>query len=970
MLRYGLAASASVIALGSMPSVHAQTTAMPETAVQSDKLEEVVVTSRRRAEKLQDVPLTVSAFSAAKLESLSIVDKNTLSDFTPGLQFTDYSNGRADRGDFHFIVFRGLNVGANYSRSAASLTFLDGAPVIAGDVLIGDNVERIEVLKGPQNVYFGRSVMTGAINYVTKNPGNEYKGTIEVEAGNFNYYQVSGHLEGPIVENKLALAIDGLTTSKDGQYQSAQQPNTYLGGRKTQSIAGTFYATPTDDLSAKLFINRYAYDDGPSLGGTLPAASGVYNPAIPPLVPSATGYASTCNPGGPSGRVGGSPTGALIGNFYPCGAFGAIPSQYITDYVNYTAREATALSHPPGVPMIFGNDYCNKIGLCADTIATHLILNYELPDGIKLNEITAFHRRDVADMSGAVYENTANVKNPLYGNPAYPYAPPLYTSDYNISNRTQDYSTEFRASSADDQQLRWTIGANYVHLDEITQLMFYTDTGNLPAPYSPTRQLGGSFSDTTGVFGGLYYEPIEGLTFSAELRWQDDKLTTLGSQTTSHVFVADYYSRSPRAAVDYKITPDITVFGSYALGVRPGGFNAGLVNYPAGLVAEISAQTGAASVTYKQEKLTTFEVGVKGKFFDDKVFATVTGYWGKLRNEQTTSTALITDPLYVPNFGGRFDITGNGGQVDIDGVEADAQWKVTRILELSGSLAWNQTKIVESPYVFAAYAVTGNPYYDLGKSLTGYPTYSASLAADLRDGLTANLDWYAHADVSYKGKQFIDQENLSWVPATTLVNLNAGVENETYAVGGFVTNLTNNKNIVGAQVSSDPLSGSTNTLRFGLANLRAYGIKLKYKFNAGSMATETKAAAYVPPPVMAAAAPVAHSYQVFFDFNKSDLTPEAVKVVDQAAANAAPAKVTRIDVTGHTDTVGSDAYNMRLSRRRAESVAAELEARGIPSSEIAIFAKGKKDLLVPTADGVREPQNRRVQIVYEGGPTS
>jgi outer membrane protein OmpA-like peptidoglycan-associated protein len=80
--------------------------------------------------------------------------------------------------------------------------------------------------------------------------------------------------------------------------------------------------------------------------------------------------------------------------------------------------------------------------------------------------------------------------------------------------------------------------------------------------------------------------------------------------------------------------------------------------------------------------------------------------------------------------------------------------------------------------------------------------------------------------------------------------------------------------------------------------------------------------------------------------------------------------VTEIEVTGHTDTVGSDAYNMRLSRRRAESVAAELEKMGIPSSEIAIFAKGKKDLLVPTADGVKEPQNRRVQIVYAGGPNS
>jgi outer membrane protein OmpA-like peptidoglycan-associated protein len=109
---------------------------------------------------------------------------------------------------------------------------------------------------------------------------------------------------------------------------------------------------------------------------------------------------------------------------------------------------------------------------------------------------------------------------------------------------------------------------------------------------------------------------------------------------------------------------------------------------------------------------------------------------------------------------------------------------------------------------------------------------------------------------------------------------------------------------------------------------------------------------------------------VFFDFNRSDLTPEAVRVVDQAAANAGPAYATEITVTGHTDTVGSDAYNMRLSRRRAESVAAELEKRGVASSEIEIVAKGKRDLLVPTGDGVREPQNRRVQIVYGSGSTS
>jgi outer membrane protein OmpA-like peptidoglycan-associated protein len=134
-------------------------------------------------------------------------------------------------------------------------------------------------------------------------------------------------------------------------------------------------------------------------------------------------------------------------------------------------------------------------------------------------------------------------------------------------------------------------------------------------------------------------------------------------------------------------------------------------------------------------------------------------------------------------------------------------------------------------------------------------------------------------------------------------------------------------------------------------------------------APETAPSAYVPPPAQAVA-PAPRSYLVFFDFNKSDLAPQAIGIVDTAARNASANKVTQLTVTGHTDTVGSDAYNMRLSRRRAESVAAQLEKDGIPASEIEIVAKGKRDLLVPTTDGVREPRNRRVQIVYAGGAGS
>jgi outer membrane protein OmpA-like peptidoglycan-associated protein len=176
----------------------------------------------------------------------------------------------------------------------------------------------------------------------------------------------------------------------------------------------------------------------------------------------------------------------------------------------------------------------------------------------------------------------------------------------------------------------------------------------------------------------------------------------------------------------------------------------------------------------------------------------------------------------------------------------------------------------------------------------------------------------------------------------------------------FMTNVTDDTHPTGAIAIYASLGFTSLTYN----EPRMYGFSLKYRFQ-NAQAPEETPTAYVPPPVQApAAAP--HSYLVFFDFNKSDLSQAASQIVDQAAQNAAPEHVTRLTVTGHTDTVGSDAYNMRLSRRRAEAVAARLEHDGIGASEIEIVAKGKRDLLVPTADGVREPQNRRVQIVYSG----
>ncbi|MGK9165574.1 outer membrane beta-barrel protein [Inquilinus limosus] len=143
------------------------------------------------------------------------------------------------------------------------------------------------------------------------------------------------------------------------------------------------------------------------------------------------------------------------------------------------------------------------------------------------------------------------------------------------------------------------------------------------------------------------------------------------------------------------------------------------------------------------------------------------------------------------------------------------------------------------------------------------------------------------------------------------------------------------------------------------------GVKLKYDSSnnhtilLGVRYTFAPAPAVVEEPVVVQG----RSYLVFFDFDSSRLTPEARQIVASAAADALQGKTTRIDVTGHTDRSGSDRYNQALSVRRAEAVRRELVADGVADNLIVTRGVGESDPLVPTADGVREPQNRRVEIV-------
>ncbi len=120
-----------------------------------------------------------------------------------------------------------------------------------------------------------------------------------------------------------------------------------------------------------------------------------------------------------------------------------------------------------------------------------------------------------------------------------------------------------------------------------------------------------------------------------------------------------------------------------------------------------------------------------------------------------------------------------------------------------------------------------------------------------------------------------------------------------------------------------------------------------------------------PAPVAAPAPAPTRTYLVFFDWDKADLTERARQIISQAAQNSTRVKYTRIEVNGYTDRSGTPAYNQKLSIRRAQSVAAELVKDGVPQGAIDIQGFGETHPLVPTAAGVREPQNRRVEIILK-----
>ena len=580
------------------------------------------------------------------------------------------------------------------------------------------------------------------------------------------------------------------------------------------------------------------------------------------------------------------------------------------------------------------------------TIGHSLTAQYELTDDIKLKSITAY-RSQREDTGGNAIDGGTWVGTPFTAATLGIPAGTPWTLISSIARRTQHQWSEEAQLIGNTGPFDWIAGVYYfneIGYQNDPVLSGFFGSGILtPAALraelqSPAAYVLGTIdaADNTSIatYAHGTYHLGDSIDLAAGLRFTNDQ-RSYDHLVPGSVFSqqADFYHTDWDASATYKFTPDISAYAKASTGYLAGGSLAGF--------------------NFKPETNASYEVGLKSEFFDHKVRANIVGFYEHVRNVQITEFDT-THGTYIIN----------GGGENIQGVELETRAIVAPGLQLTANYGYARSPSNVNP-------VTG---LDIGAL---YPSQNLALGAqydtpplfgDTYASFRVDANWTSgYAGLSGLPDTAVNNALIAATstPAEWTVNLRATLVDIPMGptkgrISLWTKNLLDNQNIAFSREIFYTVG------QFEIP--RTFGVDLSVDFGGESSEAEP-AAAYVPPPVVAPA-PAPRSYLVFFDFNKSDLTPQAVQIVDQAAKNAGTAHVTQLTVTGHTDTVGSDAYNMRLSRRRAESVAAQLEKDGIPSSEIEIVAKGKRDLLVPTADGVKEPQNRRVQIVYSGGPTS
>ena len=244
-----LAISVATLALSTSTSAFSQKAAAAEEETPADG--EIIVVAQGRAQALADVPLAISAVTAETLQNTGANDIRQLNQVAPSLLVS--STGSEANGSARV---RGIGtVGDNPGLESSVAVFIDGVYRSRSGIGLNElgEIERVELLRGPQGTLFGRNASAGLINIISKKPSFTFGANAEGTYGNYNYIRASGGVTGPITD-KLAARIDGVYVKRDGFYNDAAN-NTDVNDRNRYFVRGQLLFEPSNELSIRLIAD-------------------------------------------------------------------------------------------------------------------------------------------------------------------------------------------------------------------------------------------------------------------------------------------------------------------------------------------------------------------------------------------------------------------------------------------------------------------------------------------------------------------------------------------------------------------------------------------------------------------------------------------------------------------------------------------------------------------------------------------
>ena len=248
-----------ILSLAFLTPLQAEPLNQKQKSMEEYKIETITVTAQKQDEDLQNVPISISVFDSSDLEDLQVDSISDIAPFVPNLMVFD--NGISGQAP---PTVRGLSTDIDTNNSTMGL-YVDGIPVLTGigfDETLLD-VERVEVLKGPQGTLYGKNAEAGVINVITRSPGNEVTAGAGVEFGEDSKQQYHFSTSGPIIKDKLFIGISGLHYEKDGYIHNA-----FLGGNSDdrEHNYGKLHlrSTPSENFSLSAIVSYLKYNDGDS----------------------------------------------------------------------------------------------------------------------------------------------------------------------------------------------------------------------------------------------------------------------------------------------------------------------------------------------------------------------------------------------------------------------------------------------------------------------------------------------------------------------------------------------------------------------------------------------------------------------------------------------------------------------------------------------------------------------------------